>query len=212
MWISLFLLAGLVTPASAQIGRSTVDVPVRAEVFIVGDSIALGASNSLTNEFESAGWTVSIDARMSRPTAEGVPIVSAIGAALPDHVVVALGANDGGSWAFSRRVDEMLDALEDVPNVYWVNVSEVRDYYPATNAMIDAAVDKRDDLVVIDWSTPSLAHAWWTARDGLHLTGEGAYNYGVIVSEVVISNEASQQIARRSKAMRRGVEMIESSA
>ncbi len=206
--VLVILVLAVLTSAMAPAGSSDAEVAPQRDVLVIGDSIALGAESQIVSRFADLGWTARVDAEVSRPTQTGIDIVAGIDGELPPHVVVALGANDGGSRAFGGRVEQMIGLLADVPNVYWVNVAEVRDYYPTVNAAIAGAVERRDDLVVLDWNSMALPRPHLTAADGLHLTGAGGDAYASMVVFGVVANENDRVRGATVKRVVRGTDVV----
>jgi lysophospholipase L1-like esterase len=178
--------AGLSTPAGAAPASASpnsagaaprvdaADVGDPALV-IVGDSVILGAKNTIQSRF-AADWDVTFDAAVSRTTTRGAEILEGLDATIENHVIISLGYNDG--WAtepFRTRAIRALDAVADVDHVYWITLRDPDsccDYVQA-NAVIRALAAERNNVEVLDWQTISLnddAATW----DGLHLTGHGA--------------------------------------
>jgi lysophospholipase L1-like esterase len=126
----------------------------------------------------AAGWSVIIDARVNRTTAQGADVAKARRTQETDSVVVMLGHNDGGTPAvFSRRAVAVLEQLKRVPHVYWLTMREPR--YAGANQVVRALALRYPNLRLIDWAhtvKPS-----WTAKDGLHLNGPGAIGMATLI-------------------------------
>src|SRR3954447_12798217 len=112
------VLAVLVVVLVVQV-RGDDERPRPTGVFVVGDSITTMAGGA---ELGPAGWTV--DARPGRTTPEGIEVVQDHDLSGASVVIVALGTNDAFDDAatYGRRVDQMMDAIGDGPDVIWVNV------------------------------------------------------------------------------------------
>lgn len=161
----------------AIIGLSVCRTPLRADaappkpsLLVIGDSIVLGTQGNVAADLPD--WTVTMDAAVSRSTAGGLDALAAHGTDY-DVVVVALGANDGGTPSvFTPRVAALLDALGAVPHVIWLTIHEARPYYAQTNAIIRSQVATHPNAVVADWN--AAIRPGDTGGDGLHLTPQGS--------------------------------------
>jgi lysophospholipase L1-like esterase len=142
---------------------------------LIGDSVMAALNPNYTDAARKvlgdAGWSVTIDAKVNRTTAQGVAIVQAHKAQLGDTVVVMLGHNDGGAPAlFATRAQKVMAALARVPHVYWLTMRLPT--YSGADQVLRTLTTKYRNLKLIDW-----AHAirpGWTGKDGLHLSGPGA--------------------------------------
>ncbi len=168
--IIVALLAGsmatlpIAASASAQATRSLI---------VVGDSIVLAASEELVASAPSE-WNVQIDAEVSRPTNVGHDIVRGNLAAITDTLVIGLGANDAASpEIFRKRASALLADVAAVPHVFWIEIAEVRDYYPGANATIRDLAAGYPNVSIVPWTGLATGTPGLTASDGLHLTGPG---------------------------------------
>lgn len=162
-----------VAPASAQPPR----------LFVVGDSVILGAESAIRSTL-GASWDVVFDAAVSRSTSAGASVIAARKHEIGDTVVVQLGTNDAGTTSvFEARIDEVMQQLADIPNVVWVNIREVRDYYPAANQALRNAEARWPNLTVADWNAYSAGVPDPVYEDGLHLTGTGAQGMANMLAE-----------------------------
>jgi len=146
-------------------------------VAIVGDSLIVGIEqgNRAVNQFAARGCGVSyIDARVGRPTSEGVSVIQTKAAwgQLPDILVVGLGTNDSANGAaFSQKIDQVMAAAGGRP-VVWINVDRA-----ATEAVLNATLQEAQlrytNLWVLDWNTFADLNPHVRARDGIHLNSAG---------------------------------------
>ena len=104
-------------------------------VFVIGDSVSLGAESAIQSQAPGQGWAVAIDAKVGRTTAEGASILASMHGSLPSVVVVALGNNDGQIPAqFSQRIDAVMRGLTGVRHVVWYTMTPFASWVPAANA------------------------------------------------------------------------------
>jgi hypothetical protein len=167
------ILAG-VAPTPAPPGPPVVGPDPR--VFIVGDSVSLGARPAIAARLGSVGWQVNQTSIESLHTWQAVPIVDANKAVggIGEVAFVQLGTNDGQDPAqFGFEIDELMAHLHDVRRVYWVNMRLFRDWVPAANAEIAAAATRYPNVRVVDWYDRSTLDPSLVYADGYHLNPLG---------------------------------------
>ena len=169
-----------VTPAGVPVEGSA-----RPAVFVVGDSVILGAEAELRAAF--ADWGFTIDAVESRSTGAGLEVLRARRAEVADIVVVALGYNDGAdAAAWGSVVTQVLDELAAVPLVVWLTLREVRSYYIDDNAVLAQLARARPNVLIADWwRTSAPIPSTEFAADGLHLRPVAAHAMATLVNDVV---------------------------
>lgn len=155
---------------------------VSGSVAVVGDSLTVGAHEELQTRAAAHGFTLDINARDGRRTAEGADEV-ATSAPGHDLVVIALGTNDATGADFSGEaagvlIDDALAAVDPAVTVLWVNVhrdsgSTAGDAAETFNDALDDAVDRHPNLVPLDWDRWMDDHGDLVSADRLHLTDEG---------------------------------------
>ncbi len=196
--------------ASASTTESTQLVeaaPHDKRVYLVGDSVALGARGYFADAFPP-DWTAIVDgtpayfvetleSRHVRPQMAFHPEW------FGEHVVVAGGYNypywDPGR--FDRSIDSMINTLTaaGVEHVYWVTLREVKPqyvnasgwrkiqpyywYFPTVNAHLRSALDRHPNLTLIDWA--AAADRSDITYDAIHLNPTGARLYSALVSQQI---------------------------
>jgi lysophospholipase L1-like esterase len=156
--------------ASAAVRRAVPGVDPR--VFVIGDSVILGAHDDLLARL--AGWQVTFIAKESFFTWQAPAAIRAYHPTVGDITIVALGNNDGEDpGLFANEIDQVMGALGPVRKVLWVNLRQFRPWVPAANAQLVAATQRYANLEIVDWDAratpdPSLVYA-----DGLHLNPAG---------------------------------------
>jgi len=166
-------------PGFASPGKSYVFVnqPARGAgaktVAVVGDSLTVGASPGL--QVFLSDVNLRLDARVSRPTLEGVQAAASTKASTADIVVVALGSNDSCAVAeCRRRVDAVLGAVGPTAKVVWMPPATFRPNMTAMRTAISAAAKQSQGRVaVLDWQPYLDDHPEIKSPDGIHLNGEG---------------------------------------
>jgi hypothetical protein len=147
-------------------GLPTANSPFRPPPLALGDSIMLGAFDSL----RARGFEV--DVRGCRQMSEGLSVLRARKQSLPSFVVVALGTN----WTVT--LDQVRQALRIVGRervLGLVTPREVGGLQSSDQAAIREAGRRWPNRVrVIDWVRRSAGNRDWFYSDGLHLTPQGA--------------------------------------
>jgi len=168
------LPAGFPSPGKSYV---FVDQPARRAgartVAVIGDSLTVGASPGL--QAFLTDLNLKLDARVSRPTLEGVQAAASTKASTADIVVVALGSNDACAQAeCRRRVDAVLGAVGPKPLVVWMLPATFRPTMASVRSAITAAAKQSGGrMSVIDWQPYVDDHPEIKASDGIHLTADG---------------------------------------
>ena len=151
------------------------------EVFVVGDSLTVGAEPWLAGAMARRGLRLAgVDARVSRPVDEGLAVLQQLGGSLPSTVVIALGTNNLG--ASPAEVDRWVGTARRLVGdrrLIWVNlrcdpaVAAHLERYRAVNAALAAAAP-RYGVEIADWDGWAAGAGVPNGRDGVHYT-EDAY-------------------------------------
>jgi hypothetical protein len=166
------------TAPSGEIVRSF----ARPHVFVVGDSVLLGAADAISLAF--ADWGAVVDAAVNRSTGAGLEVLRARRAEVQDVVVLSLGYNDGAAPAqWAAQVTATLDELADVELIVWLTLREARDYYVEDNRILRELAATRPNVVVADWN--AVAPPEGLGNDGLHLNATGAAAMTGLINYVV---------------------------
>lgn len=212
----LAILATLIATTVAVVGTGTPSAPASAappaeRVLLVADSVGLGSRGAFEAAFPP-GWEANVigtpalfvedlESKHVRPTIAGAPRL------VGDHVVVAGGYNYP-YWdpeRFDRSIDSMVRTLTDagVKHVYWVTLREVKPryispaawqqvqpyswYFPTVNDHLRAALDRHDNLTLVDWA--AVADRPGITYDAIHLNAEGARLYSDLIADAVAVNQ-----------------------
>jgi hypothetical protein len=164
-----------------------VEGAARPAVFVVGDSVILGAQNELAAAFGWSGWSFTMDAAENRSTAAGLEVLRARRAEIADVVVVGLGYNDGGDVpAWTGVAAQLLDELAPVPLVVWLTLREARGYYAEDNAVLRQLAATRPNVVLADWWSTSIGIPGSEfSADSLHLRPVAAQALAGLVRSTV---------------------------
>jgi lysophospholipase L1-like esterase len=161
------LSLAVATPVPAQ------DLGTDRRLFVIGDSVMVGAQSAVVSALPS--WQVTVVADVGLSLLGSASIVRERRGEIGEVAVVELGANDGLDPAvFRERVDAMMDALAGVPLVLWVDQPAFEAGRAALDAQLDAAAAAHPNLRVIDWSAQVASRPDYVGPDGLHLSAAGA--------------------------------------
>ncbi|MGH9027851.1 MAG: hypothetical protein ACRDWD_17325 [Acidimicrobiia bacterium] len=180
--ISLLFVAAI-WPASARAGG---DEPDDRRVFVLGDSVVVGAQGALAGRLGASGWQVTQFASERQHTYDAPGIIDANAGSIGDTVVINLGANDGETpEQLAGWIDDLMERLRGVDRVYWVNLRQFADWVPASNAELAAAEERWTNLQLIDWDGRSTADPSLVAADGIHLTTAGQDAFAELIGSTV---------------------------
>lgn len=152
----------------------------KLDVLMIGDSVSVRA----IPQFEETFPYGAIDAAVNRQLYAGQEtfdyyndqdIVGGV-------VVFALGTNGA---ATDEQIDELVAATGPGRQVFFVNTRSPQSWVAQTNGAMFDAVDRHDNVHVIDWYTASAGHDEYFDGDGTHLTEEGARAYIGLVHDAV---------------------------
>jgi hypothetical protein len=183
--------------------------PPAHRVFMVSDSVGLGAVNAVPAAFPS-DWDVTVEgtpalfveqleSKHVRTRMAETPSI------IGDFAVIAGGYNYP-YWdpaRFDRSIDSIVAAFGQagVKHVFWVTLREVKPefitasawtqaqpfawYLPIVNVHLRAAVARHPNLSLIDWA--AIADRPGLTYDAIHLNSFGAAEYAANISRVVMS-------------------------
>jgi len=206
---------GITGEPGAISGADDVQADSRASidtVVMVGDSITVGSTPSLTERFTALGLEhVLIDAQNGRRMAvsggamrSGTRTIETLLAEPADADsadgidadhdnevwVVALGTNDVGQYAspdeIAAAVNEVLGLVPDEVPLVWVDVSFVlrAEQAAQVNEIIADRVERRGNAVIAPWSMFAPGDGVLTS-DGVHPTDDGQDVFGFVVTDTV---------------------------
>ncbi|SEP74849.1 3D (Asp-Asp-Asp) domain-containing protein [Lachnospiraceae bacterium NE2001] len=138
-------------------------------VTLIGDSLAVGATNS----FKSLVPGATVDAQVGRQESAGLGIVNSMKASgsLGDTVIIELGTNG----AFSTTEGQnLIDCIGSDRQIYWVNTyGPSLSWYEEVNSTISSLAASNSNVSVIDWCSIGQAHPEYFGSDGIHMTNAG---------------------------------------
>ncbi|MGB8859984.1 MAG: hypothetical protein WCC60_12045 [Ilumatobacteraceae bacterium] len=189
-------------------------VPAR-KVFMVSDSVGLGAATAMQRAFPS-DWEVTVTGKPAQFVEQLVDryVNPMPASAFGDFAIVAGGYNYT-YWdvpRFDRAIDYMVDSLvaKGVKQVFWYTLREVKpqfysgwnslagnykllySLYPIANSRLRAALDRHPQLSIIDWAATT--DQTGLTYDAIHLNPTGAGLYAGLAAGA-IRNASSRRPA-----------------
>lgn len=142
--------------------------PYDGEILAFGDYLFVSARSCL----ERSGFTV--DAVAERRAEDAAAALSALGASVPERVLIHVGANGGVAEADLTRI---MDVLGPDRVVIWVTIQVPDDperftFEAETNERILALADSYPGVRILNWNSFSGAKPPWIFADG-NLSPEG---------------------------------------
>lgn len=166
------------TPTPELEAEPTVD-PTR--VTMVGDSVMLGALNSLQEKIPGCV----VDAAVSRQLWDAYGVFDTLesGGKLGDVVILALGTN--GPFAPSDG-QGLIDRLGPERQIYWVTAyGSHLSWQEQSNESIRTVAAQNDNVTVVDWAALASGHGDWLYSDGIHLQGGGQSAYARMIADAI---------------------------
>ena len=163
-----------------QIGAVDLGLPGGPRSIVaIGDSVMSGARQALR---DALGGHVRIDAVVGRQVKEGIARLELLKARgrIGDTVIIQLG-NNGRFTA--EQFDRIMNILQGVPNIVFVNVKVPRRWEAEVNRVLVAGVRRHPGVILVNWR-----HLFRTCRgrifvpDATHLTFTGARCYARIIA------------------------------
>jgi peptidoglycan/LPS O-acetylase OafA/YrhL len=154
---------------------TTANNALQREVLAIGDSVMLGAQQSL----EATIPNMYVDAKVSRQFWDATVVLTFYRdhGLLPPRIVVHMGTN--GAFTDSQ-FDDLMHVVGN-RQVFFVNAREPRTWEGEVNERLAADVQKYKNAHLLDWHKWSDPHPDWFVSDGIHLTGAGAAGYAVFI-------------------------------
>ncbi|MBQ6494726.1 MAG: acyltransferase family protein [Bacilli bacterium] len=145
------------------------EIVTNLNIIGVGDSVMLGAINSLYQTFPNGYF----DAAVSRTDFEANPILVDLKnkGLLGDIIVFNLGTNGEGPEYIKKQI---LETIGD-RKLFWVNATKPD--FPSFNTDLIELVNKKDNIYLVDWISVAKEHPEYLVADGIHLTKEGSDAY-----------------------------------
>ena len=151
------------------------------DVFIIGDSVAEGASSKLQEAFPKGR----VNAQVSRHCSDSVLVLQE---GLDtgwngDCLVFSLGTN-GPMYNFMPKVRSMLK--DDQPMFVLTIRAPYEEWTEDNNVEIKQFCESNDNVYLIDWASYSEGHDDWFVRDETHLTTAGTEGFANCMKEKIL--------------------------
>jgi lysophospholipase L1-like esterase len=143
-----------------------------SKVFVVGDSLTVGAAPYLRRSLAPKVRSLTVDAQVGRFTGPGISKLQTRQAKRAQIWVVALGTNDGPSSRQTRTNVKKVMRLAGNRTVIWVNVVRPGGY-GSVNRVLRSADNARGNLTVLDWAAVIRSKSSLLTGDRVHLTSYG---------------------------------------
>jgi peptidoglycan/LPS O-acetylase OafA/YrhL len=166
-------------PSATTNAPTTTALPaLGGRVTAIGDSVMLGAQRALQ---EILGDRLQMDASVSRHTPEAIDVIRRLRDAgqLGDEFVLHLGTN---GTLDDAQFDEIMQLLSGLKRVVVVNAKVDRPWVQQVNDTMAAGVRRYPNAVLFDWHAAGSEHPEFFVEDGVHLTGDGARYYALLIS------------------------------
>jgi peptidoglycan/LPS O-acetylase OafA/YrhL len=175
-------------PVVAPTTAAPAPPPPPPAVLGIGDSVMLGARGALQQAIPG----MVVDAVVSRAFANAIPALQYYKdhGLLPGIVVVHLGTN--GRFG-DGEFDTMMSVIGTDRQAFFLTARMPRSWEADVNAHLVAGVSRHANAHLIDWRQYSGCHADWFARDGFHVTANGAREYANFVRAHVTGQAAALQ-------------------
>ena len=150
------------------------------DITIIGDSITVGSTEAIKETFSDISDS-QIDARVSRPWAEGLEVAKTMD--LKDVVVFALGTNNTA--LTNADIDELISiAGNDRTVVLLTNHGPAG--YETNNALFEEYAKQNSNIILADWNAEvSKDPSKYLANDDVHPTAEGAKLFAQLISDAI---------------------------
>jgi hypothetical protein len=153
-------------------------------VYVIGDSVLLGAESSVPAALK--GWRVTMNCVESRRLPQELPVMRAARSHMGSVVVIQAGNNyiAGEDGSFGHQINQAMHILKGVQRVVWVTVAKKWPSRAAIDRQIHAAAHRWSRIEVANWAPIAAHHPSYT-YDGLHLTPDGQLAMAKVIAQTV---------------------------
>ena len=175
----------------SKIAEMVLNLPI----VCIGDSVMLGASQNLYNNFPNAY----VDAKVSRTDYEANSILNYLknNNMLGEPIIIHLGTN--GQCGNSCR-NQMMKTIGD-KKVFWLTVTNDADVH--VNAGLKEYAQSHDKSYIIDWETLSKGHNEYFYSDGIHLNPVGRNAYTSVVYDAIYKVYLDEYNSKKEEILRK---------
>lgn len=157
-----------------------------SSVTAVGDSVLVGAANSLDRRLSSAGMELGADASVGMQSTTAIGKLEALSSQgkLGEAVVIHIGNNGTVSGA---QFERMMEATAEAEKVVVVTDKVPRSWEEPNNRVLRTGATDHPEAVLADWHAVSDGERGYFYSDGIHLTPEGQKAYSQLISSRITS-------------------------
>ncbi|MFM7060287.1 MAG: acyltransferase family protein [Actinomycetes bacterium] len=153
--------------------------PAGANVMAVGDSVMLGAAQTLAQVYPG----LNVNAAVSRQFGTVADVVGQLHTAGFGRDVTIIHTGSNGTIDANRFV-QMMQGLADVRCVVVLNLKVPRRWEAANNNVLAVHTPQFPNATLIDWHGEGLAHGDWFYQDGIHLNATGRNAYVQLIATI----------------------------
>ncbi len=167
---------------SAHVAGTVQKDQAKLDILMIGDSVSVRAIPNFTEKFPYG----LIDAAVNRRLDSGLELYQSYANqnVVGDVVVFALGTN---GLATDEELDTLVGAVGSDKHIFFVNTRSSTTWMDDTNAALQSAAERYNNVQVIDWYSYSASNGDWFDGDGTHLSEEGAQVYIDLIYDSVKS-------------------------
>ena len=166
--------------AGVPADNNTAAEKAKLDVLMIGDSVSVRAIPNFTETFPYGA----IDAAVSRQLTVGQNVYDSYAeqGIVGNVVVFALGTN---GQVTDDQLDDLLSDVGSDKHVFFVNTRGPQSWMAETNAALERAASRYNNVQVIDWYSASAPHGDWFDGDGTHLSQDGAQAYIDLIHDAI---------------------------
>ena len=179
--------------ADAQTAQAKVVDVKKSKVFVVGDSLTVGAAPYLRRTLGPKVRSLSIDAQVGRFTGAGISKLRTTQAKQAQIWVIALGTNDGPNPAQTQKNVNKVMLMAGKRSVIWVNVVRPGGY-GGVNRVLHQADKSRSNLTVLDWASVIRSTSSLLTGDQVHLTSYGYRIRAKLTARAVLALDTTSKL------------------
>lgn len=153
----------LATTSGGSSSRSLATDAVSGPVFVLGDSLTVGAKPYILKAYKKADVDVTINATTGISTSAAAKKLDSAAAKKANVWVIALGTNDFSESAFQSAASDIVRKADGKP-VFWINIYRPNKQKPINDA-IDKLAAKNSNVTVIDYASEAEKHKSDFAQD-----------------------------------------------
>ncbi len=146
------------------------------DVIVIGDSVALGASDQLNAAFPHG----MVDCAVGRQAGDALAVYQGYAdqGAVGNTVIFSIGTNGALD---QEGLQQIYDAVGPDKSIWFINDRAPRSWCAANNQLLSDFAANHENVGVIDWYGDSEGHNDWFWDDGIHLRPEATQQFADLV-------------------------------